>query len=567
MTSIRETLDLLDTSFAGLAAGITEDRYVFWLGSGISFGRVPGLEAIILHLLDFLQQHVETSGDPCPYRAALDEILGMTALTAAQKDAINYDRPIADWGDLEPVAKALVSSYARILGVTVGDQDSDYLLWNAIDVRARYGDPALEPDTEHLCIAILVLEGVASEIASANWDGLVERAVERLHGNQALVICVCDQDLRYAQLSGSLYKFHGCAVRAIADEAEYRKRLVARQPQIDSYTADPTDPLMLAHLVDLIAQKRTLMMGLSAQDSNIKNIFIQAKAKLNWEWPSDLPAYIFAEEELGFDQKSLLESVYRDFFNAETRGDILASALLKAYAKPLLVALVLYVLCAKMQTLVKMGLACMPRSEQQKLAVGVIAMRNAAADAVGPTPPEGFAFVERLVVETARLMTVFHEGRLRAPGEHTYCPITDIPVQKMLLLEGLEYSGLPQLAIALALLGLGLRAGDWTMTVPGAANPAGSVVDVTAKSGPVHLFFVKDQYAALKLQRDGHIRNDDPIIVVHSKEIISPLPRSPLGRFGRKGKRVRRDIAIETLLINATTSSDALHRFRAATSI
>ena len=430
-------------------------------------------------------------------------------------------------------------------------------------MRARYADPALRPDTEHLCIAaILALEGVASEIASANWDGLVERAVEFLHGDQALVICVRDEDLRNAELLGNLYKFHGCAVRAATDEAEYRKRLIARQPQIDSYTADPTDPLMLTHLIDLIARKPTLMIGLSAQDSNIKNIFIQAKAKLRWEWPSDPPAYVFAEEELGFDQKSLLESVYRDFFNAETRADILASALLKAFAKPLLVALVLYVLCAKIQTLLEKGLADMPPHEQQTLAKGALAIRDAVADMVGPAPTERLAFVKRMMAETAHLLTAFHEGRVRAAGEHTYCAITEFPIQRMQLQLGLANSGLPQLAIALALLGLGLHAGDWTLSAPNSANPAGGVLDIMARSGPAHFFFVRDQHVAIKLQRDGHIRTDDPVIVLHSEEIITPQQRSSRGQFGRKGKRVRRDISIKTLVAGATTSSTALHRFR-----
>ena len=36
------------------------------------------------------------------------------------------------------------------------------------------------PAAEHLCIAILILEGAVQAIASANWDGFIEAAVERL---------------------------------------------------------------------------------------------------------------------------------------------------------------------------------------------------------------------------------------------------------------------------------------------------------------------------------------------------------------------------------------------------
>jgi hypothetical protein len=42
--SVSETLALLDGQFEVFAKGVAEDRYVLWLGSGISFGRVGGLK-------------------------------------------------------------------------------------------------------------------------------------------------------------------------------------------------------------------------------------------------------------------------------------------------------------------------------------------------------------------------------------------------------------------------------------------------------------------------------------------------------------------------------------------
>jgi hypothetical protein len=98
------------------------------------------------------------------------------------------------------------------------------------------GRPALtlKPDCEHLCVAILAMEGVVPNIASANWDGLTEAASTELSGgtNDIIRVCVGGDDLREPELQATLLKFHGRAVKAKEDEANYRDLLVARDPQI-----------------------------------------------------------------------------------------------------------------------------------------------------------------------------------------------------------------------------------------------------------------------------------------------------------------------------------------------
>ena len=191
-----------------------------------------------------------------------------------------------------------------------------------MNITATFADPALEPDVEHICIAILILEGVASEIASANWDGLVEKAVEMLTaGAPALVVCVRPEDLREPALRARLFKFHGCAVKASGDEATFRPYLVGRQSQIHGWVAQPENAPMAHRLIDLIATKPTLMMGLSAQDANIQAIFAHAEARMAWPWPGDRPSYVFSENAIGVDQRGLLKNVYRAAYTAAPAAD------------------------------------------------------------------------------------------------------------------------------------------------------------------------------------------------------------------------------------------------------
>lgn len=43
------------------------------------------------------------------------------------------------------------------------------------------------------------------------------------------------------------------------------------------------------------------MIGLSAQDSDIKDLFSKAKNQMAWPWPSDPPAQMFADDALGHE--------------------------------------------------------------------------------------------------------------------------------------------------------------------------------------------------------------------------------------------------------------------------
>src|SRR3546814_10773745 len=85
--------------------------------------------------------------------------------------------------------------------------------------------------------------------------------------------------------------------------------MVARQNQINGWSA--RNPVMAPFLTGLITRRPTLMLGLSAQDSNIQNLFAEAQATMAWPWPSHPPAYVFSENALGIDQRGLLQNVYR----------------------------------------------------------------------------------------------------------------------------------------------------------------------------------------------------------------------------------------------------------------
>ncbi|MGE3703382.1 MAG: SIR2 family protein [Hyphomicrobiaceae bacterium] len=557
--TVSETLELLDGPFRAFADGIAEDRYALWLGSGISFGRVDGLRQIIPRVIEFLRAQINPANPVCRFKAALHHALALAHLSSDELDRIDVARPFTEWPGADAITGRLIGNYARLLETPVDGEADDFVLWNGVDIPSTFAALDLEPDVEHLCIAILLLEGVSSDIASANWDGLVEKAVDTLTASaSALTVYVRSDDLREPQRRARLFKFHGCAVKATTDEATYRPWLVGTQSQINRWAAGPDNALIVQRLIDLIATKPTLMMGLSTQDANIQAIFAKAQALLAWPWPGDRPSYVFSENALGVDQQGLLKNVYRDAYTPATRQQILDSALIQAYAKALLVSLVLHVLCAKLRRLIDLASVGLGSADGQLLHAGVIAVRDHLA-AVAES--DRMAFIRALISQSSRAIMMFRDGHAPAAAR-SYNPISTVPIQQLAVDPSLPASGLREAAIATGILGLGLQAGAWTLDGIDPSDNTNGVVRVTSSSGTAKVYLVANSHAALRLQYYGHLLDDEDAILIHSLETTRSLQRSPWRAPGRTGRLGLREVSIAELVGATATSSELFQRFR-----
>jgi len=428
--SVRQALALLDDPFAELAEGIGERRYALWLGSGISRGRVDDLNAVIERVLTYLHASADFENPNCTYVRALNEAIELAQLSAEERMAFDLAEPIADWALLPTIVDRLRNSYARLLDIRIDGHQADHLLWDVVNVPGTFADPALEPDCEHLCVALLVIEGCLAKIACANWDGLIEQAVNELSGGAGdiLRVCVRDEDFREPALRARIMKFHGCAVRASADPAAYRALLVGRQSQIVAWPENLQVAVMRQQLINLATLSPTLMIGLSAQDANIQAVFIKGQATMGWDWPCHPPAYVFAEEVLGPDQTTLLKCVYRDAYDAN-RHSIEVGAQIRAFAKPLLTALVLYSLWRKLS--VFLGSAPAPNfqaAEFDELTAGLLHFRNRIADLA---EPDRLEFIRAFVEATGRALHLFREGRSLEAGAPIYRPLSITPLNQI----------------------------------------------------------------------------------------------------------------------------------------
>lgn len=557
--TVPETLALLDGQFASVATGVADDRYVLWLGSGISFGRVDGLRQVVAKVLEFLRVRI-VPGDPaCRFARALRAALAIAPTTPEEDARIDFTQPVASWPDVNNIVVRLCSNYARLLDVNVQGEPDDFLLWEAVDLRATFADPAKPPDVEHLCLAILVLEGACTNLASANWDGLIEGAIAAMTGGQpALSVCARPEDLRNPAPRGRLIKFHGCALLATHNEAVYRPFLVARQSQINGWAAWPESAAVRGRLVDLVFTKPTLMIGLSAQDANIQALFAQAAAQMAWRWPSDPPSFVFSANELGVDHQGLLQNVYRQDMRPGNRQQIVDEARIQAYAKPLLLALVLHLLCSKVRALVDLAPGALPVADRQSLQDGVIALRDQLAAIVTPNP---LAFINAFIDQWGRSLHLIRNGSLtHAAGR--YQPLTVESVANIATNPGLPASGLRETAVAVGLIGYGVSRGAWQIDAPASNAVRDGMFRLHAPSGEAKVFLTSGPTSALQLKQDGHVVDAEEPIVIHGHKLVPAMARSPRAAPGRTGRRVIREVSLASLLESSATLDELFQRFR-----
>jgi hypothetical protein len=560
--TVCQTLALLDDQHRGLADGVANGRYAFWLGSGISRNRVPGLDTLVEKVLEFLRAGIDPGDPGCRFRAALDDALALADPSAQEQAQIDYTHPVVSWSPREALLQRLVNRYSQLLNVEVEGEPSDYLLWDAVDVRASYPADA-EPDCGHLCLAILCLEGLVPDAACANWDGLIESAIRELHGDPAYVlkVVVLPGDARLPDRRTRLLKFHGCAVLAAHDEAKYRGALVGSEHQITHWSTGHEHQTMRDSLQALAVAKPTFVIGLSAQDHNIQIVFAAAEEQLPWTWPSDPPPpAVFAADELGEKHGALLKTIYRDTF-APHAADIKRGALLRAYAEQTLCALVLYTFAAKLNEFLANAQTSLSATQLAELGGGFITLRDLLSHAA---EPDRLKFTRSFAEREGRAMSLFRSGE-EPPTAGSYGPLSTGPLDDIAHDIHLVTSGMPELAGGLALIGSGVTQHHWQVSLDTTSTGFEGALTLTTVGQPATaVYFSANPRASTQLGLEGVSTAAGDVVIIHSTGIPEGPTRSPGGRPGRRGTGGRRDVDMADLLTTSRDLDDLYTRFREA---
>ena len=323
--SIREVLLKYEAEFAEMALAMENGEYALWVGSGIS-RKAPNLGNLIERALEFLRVRAIESATEENYLPALRKTLELAMIDPAILSG-QFGTPLAEWPQRETIINELWNNYSRVLDTRIKEEPTDFILWDAIDIREAFAHPA-EPAAEHLCIAILILEGAIRTIASANWDGFIESAIVKLSaGAQGVLQVVVDpEQLRDAAGRAKLLKFHGCIVSATQDPGTFRKYLTGSRTQITEWPDSPLFAAMRNAVIDVATNQKSLVLGLSIQDNNLQSIFSKAKQVNPWPWPCAprAPGHVFCEDVIRDGQNDVLKIVYGDAYTTISMRSMLA---------------------------------------------------------------------------------------------------------------------------------------------------------------------------------------------------------------------------------------------------
>lgn len=548
--TIEETLDLLDGPLNSFSQGFQTGLYALWLGSGISRERVVGLDGVLAKLLENLRLRI--TGVGCEHHHAFERILNLADLSAVEKAQIDLSQPVASWPIHNELINRLWNKYSKVLGTEVDGQRFDYLLWDVLDFQTTF--EAQKADAEHLAIAMLVLEGVVSDVATANWDGLLEAAMRELgRPNETFRVVVTGGDLQGPPGIGILYKFHGCANRAIENENEYRPLLVAREAAITHWAQNPRFAQMQEQLRALIARSRTLMIGLSGQDTNIQQLFSANKLP----WSSDPAPIIFSAQELSDGQKSILEGAYLGNYEAN-REQIRSDATLPAFGKPLLLALLLSTMFGKLAALA--GLLTSPAlgvAGKQSIVDGLKALEHAAGKAGNANRYECARTIAALM---GRVSEQFLGGQ-GSVGRRPYMPLSAQPAHLMQQNPAERFSGKPEAAAALGLIGQGLVANQWLVAVDDPEQPTSGALRLIAPAAEARVFLAANDDNINQLVASGAFdETDDDVVVICSRKVTPRQQRSP-SKSWRTGKSRPRYVSVSDLLDGTASLNEVQSRF------
>jgi len=525
--TVAEVLAKLEAEFETVANAVANGEFALWVGSGIS-RQAPSLGGLLERAFDHIREGATDPASSARFLPALERILALAGVDPAAVDD-QYGEPLAAWPERDKIIDRLWNQYSRVLDVRITGEAADYVLWDAVDIRGAFEHPGA-PAAEHLCIAILILEGAVQTVASANWDGFIEAAVERLANGVpgVLQVIVDPAHLRSAPGRASLLKFHGCIVHATREPAVFRRHLVGSHPQIMRWPVAAEFAAMRNQIVGLATTSKTLVMGLSIQDMNLQTVFASAAEVHAWPWPCapNAMAQIFCEDQIQQGQRDVLTLVYGDAYNNDVAAVDNAS-LLRAWGEKVLIALVLKLLADKLMRL--MDLALVPQGKgaiAAALAPRLVTLRNDVAAFAVPAPGSSSTtpFVNQAIALWSRSMSIFRRGALPGNAE-AYEVLCSARPNLMPADPNIVESGLGKFGIAMALLQNGRAVGLWELRGPLTNElSAGAMTARALRPDGKHrpIFLVRSATEAIALESQGAFANDNAIIV-HGDDVWHQL--------------------------------------------
>lgn len=556
--NIGQVLDAVRSGHPGILDDVADGNRVFWTGSGISRDIAPMLPEVIRNALVFLRDKIDSNAQESdPHFIALLSILDSflpDQVEALKDDVVNWNPP----SNLDHLA----NNYGNVFLTHVDGKEPDYLLWEAANVPHAFGGKHLAPGPDHFLLGLLILEGNVAEIASGNWDGLIELAVRELAGGRDgdLVVRITNDSFREPEGRAHLYKFHGCAVLALNNEPEYREYIVGREPHLTEWSTSSKFREVRDRMTTLARHRRTLFLGLSVQDSNLMLAFMTAAGDQPWLWDETHPAYVFTELKLSQKQMGLLERLYSGDYGTHTTAIHERSAL-GMYSRDVLAALVIHVINTKIRHLTLMSpLFSDDVNRGVLIQEGVEAFESQLFKPIASHDQVVRSFTNGL----SAIVQYFTVGQVSG----TYQPLFFGRINEIDRSSQPHRDRTTELSAVLTILGVGAATGRWRLELPTDSDHRGLIeIRSTTTGKSILLVCVRDATTAVELMGSSSWQTPSESIVMlqTSGKETSNTARSPgRGLNAGRNRTNRRTVPLETAVDLRAAPNNILDSFAEA---
>jgi hypothetical protein len=309
---------------------------------------------------------------------------------------------------------------------------------------------------------------------------------------------------------------------------------------------------------------RTLVLGLSFQDTNLIQLNYNATHDHPWKWDETKPAYVVAAQHLQDGHTNILKSAYGDDY-ISNRARVQSKSLLPLYAEPVLAAFVIRIIGLKIAALLgRMEDINSPSLTQSLL--NALEERQDLLSRVADVRPD---LLESLLTHfLSPLMRLYHGD---ADPLNGYLPIIQGPVSLAATDPAAVHNRLPEVASVVALLNyLDLRSG-WRVRFEHEPGRAGLVRIDRYRSNSLLIAFVKDERAAaIAMKMEAWQKPVERIIVARLTGTgVQRRQRSPRGNMGtaRRPGELAHEVVMNDVWQESMSAQDLVTSFSRRMSI
>lgn len=482
-----------------------------WVGSGISWDRLGGLDQFFIRFLQRLSRESIERGPESEEAKLLAEVL-----VRYDNGTCDATTPFEQWEDYSPLLEKMLAQYSTVVLLAL-DRLGVQAKSSIFDIPGFYG-AAQDFDLEHDVITALLAERLVSEVVSTNWDALIEAAAATRLPQSEIAVVVAPNDTVDLGPGPMLLKLHGCARRALHPEAGKPPGIIVVSERDIQELKSAENAPVLEKVRAGIREHACVFVGLSGQDYDLQTLLFESRLA---ELSEDLTPRVFFVERGGLNdhQRKVLSYLYSPaVYVADTSRRLEEAASIDMLPKPALASLLILGLTEKCIALLQAIPSDFPEhalaSQTEQWLNEAVSQWLASRNGTGEIDADSWRAIALEVTATVSTFSSLYRDQSPAFSSGTYSPITSDSPRHILDSGEAADSLMHRLVMITVLTQRAAQSAGLSVAV-GSADGTDGHMKVETAAGPVRVFFVKRSHnRVFRLIESGVLDPLDPSVIV-----------------------------------------------------